>query len=199
MSRTLHAFITWKGIGWQSSKEGKENMTGVLVFLVLVVLVAGVVSLWLRDGVSTKSVSDTTDAPQLSEEDRKLLSRMKPLGGIKRNPRPTKPRRRQERRKRRKRLEEIREAARKAAEASYGHAASARALRITGGELPNGSHGLCRLTKWGKNHHLDETGNRTLCGQDALSRSSVNWKYGWCVQCDDVLEAMEFLGTGAVA
>lgn len=67
---------------------------------------------------------------------------------------------------------------------------TAKAMRITGGVLPEASHGLCRLTKWGKNHHLDTTKQRTLCGQVAKSQRDVDWRRGWCVQCKDVSLAM---------
>lgn len=66
-----------------------------------------------------------------------------------------------------------------------------RALRMTGGDLPGVGAGLCRLTKWGKNHHLDDSESRTLCGQPAMNPRPVHFGKSWCVQCNTIGGALE--------
>lgn len=61
------------------------------------------------------------------------------------------------------------------------------AVRMAGGELPAVGTRLVRLTRWGKNHHVDATGERTFCGLDVGPDAlPVDWARRWCVRCTKI-------------
>lgn len=163
----------------------------ILVYLALAVVLGAGIRLVMNQTAGAAESEDVEVEEELDDETRQLLSRVKPMGGVMRRPRPGNTRRRRQRRVRRSR-EEVRRARNAVySQLAGGDARVARALRITGGNLPDSCAGFGRLMKWGKNHHLRPDAPRTFCGKDAEGAQPANWDRGWCVQCDDVAAAVE--------